>query len=110
MLRFVKTITLYLRVLAKVMFLARTDEEQRDTARDQPGAEQSGTHSDATVVGKVSAVQLKVRVFPADVGIQLKGAPGALLSAKWAAQRKTARGMRFLHSFYLVLARCFSWR
>ena len=69
-----------------MMFLARTDEEQGDTARDESGAEQSRTHSDATVVVKVSAVQLKVRVFPAGVGIQLKGALGGLLSATWAAQ------------------------
>ena len=86
MLRFVKPITLHLRVLAEVMFLARTDEEQGDTARKESGAEQNGTHSDATVVVKVSAVQLKVRVFPAGVGIQLKAAPGGLLSATWVAQ------------------------
>src|SRR5437868_3397578 len=85
-LRFEKTVTLHFRILADVMFLARTDDEQGDTARDEPGAEQSGTHSDATVVVKVSAVQLKVRVFPAGVGIQLKAAPGGLLSATWVAQ------------------------
>jgi len=85
-LRFVEAITLHLWVLANVMFLARTNEEQSDTAREEPGAEQNGTHSDATVVVKVSAVQLKVRVFPAGVGIQLKAAPGGLLSATWVAQ------------------------
>jgi hypothetical protein len=85
-LRFVKTIPLHLGIFADMMFLARTDEEQGDTARDESGAEQSRTHSDATVVVKVSAVQLKVRVFPAGVGIQLKGALGGLLSATWAAQ------------------------
>jgi len=51
-LRFVKTITLHLGILAKVMFLAGTDEEQSDTARDDPGAEQSGTHSDANCSGE----------------------------------------------------------
>ena len=63
MLRFVKTITLHLRVLADMMFLTGTGEEQSDAARDEPGAEKNGPHSEATVVGKVSAVQLKVRVF-----------------------------------------------
>src|SRR5438477_5717736 len=100
--RLVETITLHLRIFAEMVFLARTHEEQSNPARAKPGAEESGTHLDATVVAKVSAVQLKVRVFPADVGIQLKGAHGTLLSAKWAAQRKTAHGMKFLHSFYLV--------
>ena len=109
MLRFAKTIALHFRILADMMFLTGTGEEQSHAACDEPGAEKNGAHADATVVGKVSAVQLKVRAFPADVGIQLKGAPGTLLSAKWAAQRKTAHGMKFLHSFYLVSARCFFW-
>ena len=110
MLRFVKTIALHFRILADMMFLTGTGEEQSHAACDEPGAEKNGAHADATVVGKVSAVQLKVRVFPADVGIQLKGAPGELLSATWAGRRRTVPGMRFLHSSYLVSAHYFFWR
>src|SRR5438445_7774535 len=57
-LRLIKAITLHLGIFADMMFLTRTGEEQSDTTRDEAGAKQSGTHSDATVVGKVSAVQL----------------------------------------------------
>src|SRR5207248_3278068 len=105
----VKTIALHFRILADMMFLTGTGEEQSHAACDEPGAEKNGAHADATVVGKVSAVQLKVRVFPADVGIQLKGACGRLLSATWAAQQETARGMKFLRSSYSVSAHCFFW-
>jgi hypothetical protein len=37
--RLVETITLHLRIFADMVFLARTGEEQSDTARDESGAE-----------------------------------------------------------------------
>ena len=52
MLCFVEAITLHLGKFAEMMFLTRPGEEHDDTARDEAGAEQSGTHSDANCSGE----------------------------------------------------------
>ncbi|MEY2491567.1 MAG: hypothetical protein QOH24_518 [Verrucomicrobiota bacterium] len=59
---FQEPIALHFGIFAEVMFLARADEEKGDSAGEKTGPEQNGTHSHATVVVKVSGLQLKLRV------------------------------------------------
>ena len=106
----IKAVYLDLRIFSDVMFFAGTDEKKRDTADQKTGPEENGAHADGTVVVNVSGVQLKLRVFPTSVGIELKAALAGLLSPRWAAQRKTARGMKCLRSFFSESGRCCFWR
>jgi hypothetical protein len=59
---FEEPVALNFGIFANVVFLARADEEEDDDAGAKAGPEQNGTHSHATVVAKVSGLQLKLRV------------------------------------------------
>jgi hypothetical protein len=61
---FEKSILLDLGIFAQVVLLTRADQEKADPADKKTDPEQNGTHSHATVVVKVSGLQLKLRVSP----------------------------------------------
>jgi hypothetical protein len=55
-------VALNLRIFADIVFLARADEEEGAGGGEKTGPKQNRTHSHATVVVKVSGLQLKLRV------------------------------------------------